>query len=71
MTINFELRDAAFVELAVYDVEWREAVQLVDGWTLAGIHQMTFDASDLSNGVYFACLTIGNFQQTRRLLLIK
>ena len=70
-TISFELRDAGFVELAVYDVMGREVVRLVDEWTLAGIYQMKFDAAQLSSGVYFACLKAEGFSQTRKLLLIK
>ena len=69
--IRFELRDASFVKLAVYDVSGREVVRLVDDWRFAGKHEITFDGSGLSSGVYFARLIADGFSQTRKLLLIK
>ena len=69
--INFELRDAGLVSLIVYDVQGRIVANLIDGFQPAGIYQRTFDASDLSSGVYFACLKAEGFSQTQKLLLIK
>ena len=69
--ISYQLQAAGYVKLAVYDVQGREVERLVDGWTPAGFYQMTFDASQLSSGIYFARLMAGNFDQTRKLLLIK
>ena len=69
--ISFELRDASFVELTVYDIAGREVARLVEGWRSAGIHQLTFDGSRLSSGIYFARLQADGFSRTRKLLLIK
>ena len=69
--ISFELRAASLVELIVYDVMGREVALLEDGYLNAGRHEVTFNGSELASGVYFACLTTGNFQQTQKLLLIK
>ena len=69
--ISFELRDAGFVTLAVYDIAGREAAVLVDGYLPAGYHQAVFEAGDLASGVYFARLTAGDFVQTRKMLLLK
>ena len=69
--ISFELRDAGFVELVVYDIQGREVAKLIDGWTSAGVYQMTFDASTLSSGIYFARMMAGDFQQTQKIMLIK
>ena len=69
--ISFELRDASFVELVVYDIQGREIARLIDGFQSAGVYEVTFNASELSSGVYFARLSAGKFQQTRKLLLIR
>ena len=69
--ISFELRDAGFVNLVIYDVSGREVARLVDGFQPAGMYQRTFDGSELSSGVYFACLKAEGFSQTRKMLLIK
>ena len=37
----------------------------------AGSHEVRFDASGLSSGVYIYRLTAGCFVQTRKLLLLK
>ena len=69
--ISFELRVASFVKLVVYDVQGREVVRLVDGWKTAGRYEVSFDASQLSSGVYFAKFKAGDLQRTRKLLLVK
>ena len=69
--ISFELRAASCVKLAVYDIEGREVARLIDDWQSAGTHQTTFNAEALPSGIYFARLAAGDFQQTRKMLLIK
>ena len=69
--ISFELRDAVFIKLAVYDVNGREAAALADGWMPAGRHSIVLDASSLPSGIYFARMTAGDLIQTRKLLQLK
>ena len=69
--LSFSLPEPGEVSLVVYDVRGREVVRLVDGWTPAGNYQMTFDASQLSSGLYFARLVAGDFQQTQKIMLLK
>ena len=69
--LSFELRDASFVTLAVYDITGREAAVLAEGWMPAGYHQAEWDASGMPSGVYFARLTSGGVNHTQKLLLVK
>ena len=69
--ISFELRDASFVSLIVYDIQGREVQLLVDGHRPMGYHEVIFDGTDLSSGMYFVRLQAGDFTQTRKMLLIK
>ena len=69
--LTFDLPEAGNVSLVIYDVNGREIVRLVDGWRQAGVYEAAFNASSLSSGIYFARLQAGDFQQTRKLLLIK
>jgi len=69
-TISFELQAASFVTLMVYDVMGREVARIVNGWRYSGAHNVSFDGSELSSGIYFARLTADNFHQTQKLLLI-
>ncbi len=70
-TIRFTLPQAGHVTLKVFDVLGREVATLVDEKLAAGDHAVVFEASDLSNGVYFYRLTAGAFTQIRKAVLIK
>jgi len=39
--------------------------------TTAGTHEVTFDASGLSSGVYFDCLQTGDYVETRGMVIVK
>ncbi|NBC17995.1 MAG: T9SS type A sorting domain-containing protein [Bacteroidetes bacterium] len=78
-TIGYVLPEAAEVRLVVYDVLGRQVAVLVEGVRPAGRHQVTFEATDLTTGVYLYRLDAGApgsgpgqaFTQTRRMLLVK
>lgn len=69
--ISFQLPASSRVNLKVYDVSGHLVQMLVDGWRDVGVHEVVFDAKDLTSGVYFARLTTGDLKQTRKILLIK
>ncbi|MFH1862366.1 MAG: T9SS type A sorting domain-containing protein, partial [bacterium] len=70
-TMNFTLPEASRVDLTIYDVSGRQVAQLVNGWRDAGTHEITFNASHLSAGVYVARLEAGAYQATQKLVLLK
>ena len=53
-TISVELPEAAVVSLRVFNVMGQQVAQLANGNYPAGYHQVTFDASKLSSGLYIA-----------------
>jgi hypothetical protein len=59
------------VSLKVYDILGLEVAALVDGYTAAGSHDVRFDATNLSSGVYFYKLTSGDFTQMKKMALVK
>ena len=59
------------IRLAVYDVLGREVAVLVNSHMSQGEHQITFDASSLSSGVYLYVLTAGDMRVAKRMTLIK
>jgi hypothetical protein len=69
--ISYELRSASLVMLNVYDVAGREVAKIVDGWREAGTHEVTFDASSLTSGMYFCKLQAGDFTAVQKMVLIK
>jgi len=57
--------------LKIYDVLGNEIATLVDEFKSAGTYEVEFDGSRLSSGVYFYQLRIGEFVQTRKMILAK
>jgi len=60
-----------FVQLKVYDVLGNEVATLVDECQEAGRYEVTFDASQLTSGIYLYRLNAGDFTSTKKLILIK
>lgn len=60
-----------YVTLKVFDTLGNKIVTLVNEEKLPGSYEVMFDGSTLASGVYFYTLTVGNFSQTKKLLLIK
>ncbi len=69
--IIFHLPGASDISLNVFDTQGRQVSALTNGWHAQGIYQVSFDASNLSSGIYIARLTIGDFNQSQKLLLVR
>ena len=59
------------VNVKVYNVLGKTVKTLVNEQQSSGTYRITFDASSLSNGVYYYQLTAGNFTQTRKMIVLK
>ncbi len=69
--INYELPSAKLVKLTVYNVLGKEMEELVNERQSPGKYKVSFDASNLTSGVYFYTLSTDNFTQTKRMILLK
>ena len=69
--IRYEVPAATYVRLAVYSLLGEEVIRLVEGPRSAGMHEVAFDGSTLSSGVYLLRFTAGDAVRTRRMLLLK
>jgi hypothetical protein len=69
--IVYELPTVSDVVLTVYDMLGREVATLVRQRQAAGRYRATFNAQNLSSGVYLYRLQAGNFVQTRKMMLLK
>ncbi len=70
-TINYEIAKETNVSLKVYDAIGNQVATLVNEIKPAGTYEVVFDASNLSNGVYFYEIKAGNFTATKKLILMK
>jgi len=69
--IQFDLAQASEVELSIYNILGKKVATLVNGRRTAGTHQIRFDASGLSSGIYLGVLETPNARQTIKLSLVK
>ena len=69
--ITYTLPEARPVTLRVYNVLGQEVARFNEGVREAGRHQVRFDASQLSAGVYVYVLEAGDFKAMRRMVLLK
>jgi Secretion system C-terminal sorting domain len=59
------------VLLKVYDIIGREVATLVNQNQNPGNYEVSFDASDLTSGIYFYTIKTGSFYQAKKMMLIK
>jgi glucuronoarabinoxylan endo-1,4-beta-xylanase len=69
--INFEIPKRSFVSLVVHNLLGQEVAVLAEKEFSAGIHSLTFDASNLANGIYFYTLKTGVFIDSKKMFIIK
>ncbi len=70
-SISFSIAERSNVSLKVYDVLGREVANLVSDVMEAGSHNVTFDASQLSSGVYVYEIIAGDFVSSKKMMLMK
>ncbi|MFZ2323039.1 MAG: T9SS type A sorting domain-containing protein [Ignavibacteriaceae bacterium] len=69
--INFSVPEKSNVIINVYNALGEEVKELVNKEFEAGVHNLEFNASDLTSGVYFYKLQAGSFVQTKKMILLK
>jgi hypothetical protein len=69
--IQYQIPKSGIVTIKVYNLLGSEVATLVKEEKAAGNHEVTFDASELTSGVYFYSLQSGNFIDTKKMILIK
>jgi len=70
-TISFSLPRRSFVTLKIYDVIGREIATIVSEELSAGNYSRSWNASNMSNGVYFYRLQADQFSETKKLFLLR
>ena len=71
-TFRFNIPQAGQVALKLYDITGRETATLFDGVKQAGVHTVSFDATGLATGIYFARMEAnGKIVGAKKLLYLK
>jgi hypothetical protein len=69
--IDFNLEKDSQVDLNVYDITGAKVANLVDGELEAGHHSITWDASEVSSGVYYYKMRTNGEVTARKMTLLK
>jgi len=69
--IPFELPVRTFAKLIIHDIIGREVAVVSEQYYEAGKHQIQFDGTNLSSGIYFVSLITPGYSTTRRMVLTK
>jgi len=70
-TIRYDVSEDGFVSLKIYDMLGREVKDLVHTDLGKGKYSVTFNAGGLASGVYFYKLTINDFSESKKMMLVK
>ena len=70
-TIRYGLPNRSHVTLTVFNTLGQQVALLQNGEQEAGYHEVKFDGSGLSSGVYYYRLTAGTFVEMKKLLLVR
>jgi photosystem II stability/assembly factor-like uncharacterized protein len=69
--IRFSTPELQFVNLKIFDLLGREITTLINEEKSPGNYEVTFDADNLANGIYFYNLSAGTYRETKKMILIK
>jgi photosystem II stability/assembly factor-like uncharacterized protein len=69
--IEFRTAEFGFVRLTVFDILGREVTTLVNEKLASGEYEVSFDASNLTSGVYFYRLRAENYSAVKKMVLVK
>jgi hypothetical protein len=69
--IRYNIPKNSLVNISVYDFLGREVETLINEKQSAGTYEITFNASELSSGIYFYKIQADSFSEVKRMVLIK
>jgi len=69
--IVYSIPKSGFVTIKIYNILGQEVRVLANRMMNPGTYNVSFDASSLNSGVYFYSLTVDNFTQVKKMMLLK
>ncbi|NWF50957.1 MAG: T9SS type A sorting domain-containing protein [Ignavibacteriaceae bacterium] len=75
-SIQYNVPGSANVQLTIYDINGQKVKELINEFRNSGNYTVTWDAKDnfgnkVSSGTYFYQVQVGNFIQTKKMILLK
>jgi hypothetical protein len=69
--IRFDLVNSGLVKLVIYDITGKVVTELINGVYNAGKHSIKFNAEKFSSGIYFYRIEAGEYNEVKKMLLVK
>lgn len=69
--IEYKIPESNFVEIKIYDVLGKEIATLVDEFKTEGIYEAQFTTNNLPSGIYIYRMNVGNFSETKKMILMR
>lgn len=69
--IEYDLPIRSKVKLIIYNIRGEEVALLINGSMSAGNHRVSWNASRMASGIYVYKLQVGEFIQTKKMVLLK
>ncbi|HZW38749.1 MAG TPA: T9SS type A sorting domain-containing protein [Ignavibacteriaceae bacterium] len=69
--IQYSLKNDGVTSIKVYDVVGREVATVLNEFQNAGTHEINFNASKLTSGVYFYKIVSGSYSEVKKMVLLK
>jgi hypothetical protein len=70
-SIRFSITEPGLVTLKIYNALGQEVATLLNEEKSVGTYEYTFNASNLTSGIYFYKIQSNNFTATRKMMLVK
>lgn len=69
--IKYNLPVSSHVLLSIYDASGRLLKELINTSQSPGFHEITFDGSSFSSGIYYYTLKAGEYKETKKMALLR
>jgi hypothetical protein len=60
-----------YVDLSIYNLLGQKVATLVDTQQMAGFHSVEWNAGPLSSGIYYYMIMAGNYQDIKKMMLVR
>jgi photosystem II stability/assembly factor-like uncharacterized protein len=69
--IKYAVQVDGFVNLSIYNILGEKVADVVNDIQKAGVYEVTFDASNLSSGMYIYRIKVNNFEDVKKMMIMK
>jgi flagellar hook assembly protein FlgD len=69
--IRFSIPNDDYVKIQVFNTLGQRVRTLIDKILQSGYHEVEFSGADLASGIYYYKISAGNFQNVKKMILLK